>query len=237
MSLTVEDVQRWVPGAVRTVGDAARTRARVSIDTADSLPTFPDWTGPGSEEAKQALEETRKALMKDADAAMAAARAADAAATNVQIVKDNLQHVLDTAHDLGLVVDTATGTVQPRPGFNFAEDIHNAAVLTQALQQVLAQATQVDQQLAAAMDQADDWVEVPPDARPVPMPPPGASTEQVHQWWESLSPDDQQRLIREHPPELGNLNGIPAVARHGINIQVMNDDLNRVTNVAAQHGV
>ena len=237
MSLTVEDVQRWDPGAVRTVGDAARTRARVSIDTADSLPTFPDWTGPGSEEAKQALEETRKALMKDADAAMAAARAADAAATNVQIVKDNLQHVLDTAHDLGLVVDTATGTVQPRPGFNFAEDIHNAAVLTQALQQVLAQATQVDKQLAAAMDQADDWVEVPPDARPVPMPPPGASTEQVHQWWESLSPDDQQRLIREHPPELGNLNGIPAVARHGINIQVMNDDLNRVTNVAAQHGV
>ena len=237
MSLTVEDVLRWDPGAVRAVGDAARTRAQFSIDTADSLPTFPDWTGPGSEEAKQALEETRKALMKDADAAMAAARAADGAATNVQIVKDNLQYVLDTARDLGLVVNTASGTVQPGPGPVFPEDIHNAEVLTQALQQVLAQATQVDQQLATAMDQADDWVEVPPDARPVPMPPPGASAEQVQQWWESLSPADRQRLIREHAPELGNRNGIPAVARDAINIQVMNDDLNRIADTAAQHGV
>ena len=50
--------------------------------------------GPGSEEAKQAIEETRQALMKDADAALAAARSADAAAANVQIVKDNLQQVL-----------------------------------------------------------------------------------------------------------------------------------------------
>ena len=91
MTLTVEDVLRWDPGAVRTVGDAARVRARVSTDTADSLPTFPDWTGAGADEARQAIEHTRQALLKDADAALAAARAADAAATNVQIVKDNLQ--------------------------------------------------------------------------------------------------------------------------------------------------
>ena len=56
MSLTVEDVQRWDPGAVRAVGDVARTRAQTSIDTANDLPRFPDWTGRGSEEAKQALK-------------------------------------------------------------------------------------------------------------------------------------------------------------------------------------
>ena len=115
MSLTVEDVLRWDPGAVRAVGDAARTRAQASTDTADSLPKFPDWTGPGSEEAKQALEETRKALLKDADAALAAARSADAAATNVQIVKDNLKQVLDAAREFGMVVDPVAGTVRPGP--------------------------------------------------------------------------------------------------------------------------
>jgi hypothetical protein len=237
MTLSVDDILRWNPGAVRAVGDAARTRAHVSTDVASSLPTFPNWSGPGSEEAKQAIEESRKALLKDADAASAAARAADAAAANVAIVKDNLKQVLDTARELGLVVDTATGTVQPKPGFISADDIHNAAVLTQALQQVLAQATQVDQQLAAAMDQADDWVDVPPDARPVPMPPPGATAEQVHRWWESLSQADRERLIREHPPELGNLNGVPAAARDAINQAVMHDDLNRVLYAAAQQGV
>jgi hypothetical protein len=113
MSLTIEDVQRWDPGAVREVGDAARTRAQTSIETANELPRFPDWTGPGSEEAKQAIEKTRRALMRDADAALAAARSADAAAVNVQVVKDNLQQVLNMARDCGMVVDPVAGTVRP----------------------------------------------------------------------------------------------------------------------------
>ena len=46
MSLTVEDLQRWDPGAVRAVGDAARTRAATSTDTANSLPRFLVNRGP-----------------------------------------------------------------------------------------------------------------------------------------------------------------------------------------------
>ncbi len=238
MSLTVADVQRWDPGAVRAVADAARTRAQTSTDIAESLPKFPDWTGPGSEEAKQALEETRKALLKDADAALAAARSADAAAVNVQIVKNNLKQVLDAARDFGLVVDPVSGTVHPGPGsLGLPQDFENAAVVQKALQLVLAQANNVDQQLAATMDQADDVVEVPPEARPIPMPRPGATAEEVEEWWKSLSQKDRERLVAEHPAELGNLNGIPSVVRDAINIQVLNDDLNRITDTAAQHGV
>jgi hypothetical protein len=221
MSLTVEDVQRWDPGAVRAVGDAARTRAQTSIDVADSLPKFPEWTGPGSEEARQALERTRRALMRDADAALAAARSADAAAVNVQIVKDNLQHVLNMARDLGMVVDPVSGAVCLGPRtLGLANDWHNAEVLRQAIEQVLAQANTVDQQLAEAMNRADDVVDVPAEARPIPLPTPGEGTEDVEQWWKSLSQKDRERLIAEHPAELGNLNGIPAAARDAINQQV-----------------
>ena len=238
MSLTIEDVQRWDPGAVRAVGDAARTRARTSIETANDLPTFPDWTGPGSEEAKQAIDKTRRALMRDADAALAAARSADAAAVNVQVVKDNLQQVLNMARDCGMVVDPVAGTVRPAlPSTALSNDWHNAEVLQQAIEQVLAQANTVDQQLAAAMDRADDVVDVPPEARPIPLPPPGASTEDVEQWWKSLSQKDRERLVAEHPAELGNLNGIPAAARDTINQHVQTDDLNRITDTATQHGV
>ncbi|MFY9917141.1 MAG: alpha/beta hydrolase [Mycobacterium sp.] len=238
MSLTVEDVQRWNSGVVREVGDAARTRAQTSIDTANSLPTFPDWTGPGSEEAKEAIEKSRKALMRDADAAFAAARSADAAAVNVQIVKDNLQQVLNMARDCGMVVDPVSGAVSPAlPSTALPNDWRNAEVLQQAIQQVLAQANTVDQQLAAAMDRADDVVDVPPEARPTPLPPPGASTEEVEQWWKSLSQKDRERLVAEHPAELGNLNGIPAAARDTINQHVHADDLNRITDTAAQQGV
>ena len=238
MSLTIEDVARWDPGAVRAVADAARTRAQTSRDTAERLPRFPDWTGPGSEEAEQAIERSRQALMRDADAASAAARSADAAARNVQVVKDNLQQVLDTARDCGLLVDPVSGAVRPAvPGLATQNDWHNAEVVQEALKQVLAQADTVDQQLAAAMDRADDVVEVPPEARPIPLPQPGASAEEVDQWWKSLSQKDRERLIDEHPAELGNLNGIPAAARDTINQQVLTDDLNRVTDIATQHGV
>ncbi len=238
MSLTIEDVQRWDPGAVRAVGDAARTRAQTSTDTANSLPRFPEWTGPGSEEAKKAIEETRQALMKDARAALAAARSADAAAVNVQVVKDNLQQVLNMARDCGMVVDPVSGDVRPAvPGLARQNDWNNAKVLQEALKQVLAQADTVDLKLAAAMDQADDVVDVPPEARPIPLPPPGASAEEVDQWWKSLSQKDRERLIEEHPAELGNLNGIPAAARDTINQQVLTDDLNRVNDTATQHGV
>ena len=51
----------------------------------------------------------------------------------------------------------------------------------------------------------------------------------------SLSQSAPGRLIAEHPPELGNLNGIPADARDTINTAVMND-LNRVEDSASRHG-
>ena len=144
-SLTVEDVLRWDPGA-GAVGDAARTLSAVLHRHRRQSADLPDATGPGSEEARQALEETGKALERPEgclDAAMAAA-GRHGAATNVQIVKDNLQYVLDTACVSRVGRNTASWTrCSPVPDRFSPSDIHNAEVLTQALQQVLAQATQV----------------------------------------------------------------------------------------------
>ena len=56
------------------------------------------------------------------------------------------------------------------------------------------------------------------------------SPEEITTWWESLSPADQDRLLREHPEKLGNLNGIPVADRSTANIEVMNRDIARVEN-------
>jgi hypothetical protein len=58
-----------------------------------------------------------------------------------------------------------------------------------------------------------------------PEPPPGANASEVNAWWTALTEDQRNQLITEHPPELGNLNGIPASARDQINTAVLNDDL------------
>jgi Alpha/beta hydrolase len=60
-----------------------------------------------------------------------------------------------------------------------------------------------------------------------------ATAEEVNAWWKSLSRQDRDRLIAEHPPQLGNLNGIPADVRDQINTAVMHDDLNRIEDAAS----
>lgn len=64
------------------------------------------------------------------------------------------------------------------------------------------------------------------------IPPPDTSPEEVHKWWTSLTPEERQRLIAEHPKDLGNLNGVPISARSDVNIAVMNEDLHRVEDLA-----
>lgn len=68
---------------------------------------------------------------------------------------------------------------------------------------------------------------------PLPVSDPG----RVMQWWDSLSANQKQLLIDQHPYELGNLNGIPADARDSVNQAAMNDDLRRVEDVARQRGL
>ncbi|OBG36432.1 hypothetical protein A5672_19540 [Mycobacterium alsense] len=72
---------------------------------------------------------------------------------------------------------------------------------------------------------------------PLQVPPPATSAEGVNRWWKTLSPEQQGQLIADHPPALGNLNGVPVVARSRVNNAVLYDDLRRVEDAAAQSGV
>jgi hypothetical protein len=80
-------------------------------------------------------------------------------------------------------------------------------------------------------------VDAPDPPKPISLPPPGTNAEDVNRWWKSLSRQQQDQLVAQHPPELGNLNGIPVDARSQVNTAVMNDDLHRVEDLAKQNGV
>ena len=72
---------------------------------------------------------------------------------------------------------------------------------------------------------------------PIQIPPPSTKPEDVKKWWDSLSQEQREQLMAQHPPELGNLNGINAAARGLVNEAVMADDINRVEDIATQRGV
>ena len=89
----------------------------------------------------------------------------------------------------------------------------------------------------AALVQQPEVPEAPKPQEPMRLPLPGTSAEDVNGWWKSLSQEQKDRLIAEHPPDLGNLNGIPVDVRSQINEAVMDDDLHRVEDTAEHYGV
>ena len=83
---------------------------------------------------------------------------------------------------------------------------------------------------------ADEYGKAKPE-EPMKIPPPNTKPEDVKKWWDSLSQHQKDQLIAQHPPELGNLNGINATVRDTVNQAVLNDDINRVENDPDQRGL
>jgi len=75
--------------------------------------------------------------------------------------------------------------------------------------------------------------------RPEPprLPAPGTDPDGVYRWWTSLAAPDRERLLTDHPSELGDLDGIPVEARSRANTAVLNADLRRVEDIARARGV
>ena len=116
-----------------------------------------------------------------------------------------------------------------------------APAWTAIVKRLLAVFAGIDGQTAAAIAAAlgGPVPETPPGTLGDPrrLPSPGTKPEDVEKWWESLSQDEKNQVVAAHPPELGNLNGIPADVRDQVNQAVLHDDLARVDDAAQQHGV
>ena len=59
------------------------------------------------------------------------------------------------------------------------------------------------------------------------LPPKGASEKEVADWWSSLSDADKEQMIKAHPQEIGNLNGIDGTSRDKANRIYLEDATKR----------
>lgn len=135
------------------------------------------------------------------------------------------------------VADDGTATPPPLPPILRLM----APAWTAILQKLLVLFGQIDAQTAATVQAAigGPVPDTPPGTLgdPRKLPSPQTSPEDVKKWWDSLSQFERSQLIADHPPELGNLNGIPAEVRDQVNQAVLQDDLARVSEAAGQYGV
>ncbi len=155
-------------------------------------------------------------------------------------LRDALLDLVSTLERFGFAV-ADDGTVTPEQWLvgRFLDGL--ADKFTAFLQKMLQLFTDLDENTASAIDQAagPDIPNPPVDVggQQLQIPSPDTDPTDVKQWWDSLSEQQRQELIAKHPPTLGNLNGIPAEVRDPVNVAVMDDDLDRVENVAERNHV
>lgn len=242
VTLSVADIERWDPEAVREVFHAASARSGASTEAArasEQLPAFQTWGGVAADAARDAIHKTRIDLDAHAREALAVAQAAQKAAQDIEKVKVELRDLKDEAVNAGLDVDPATSTVVKGPGFKgtATELANKLAAFQTRLNGILTEANGVDAELAAAINMADGTVPIP-DAKPTPpVPPESTKPEDVKKWWDSLTPEQQQAELRDNPEFVGNLNGIPVDARNDANLRVMRTDIENIQEAANRHGV
>ncbi len=80
-----------------------------------------------------------------------------------------------------------------------------AAAYTALLKALLKAFDAVDQATAAALDNAGLPQAPPKEPAGPQIPPEGTDAEAVKRWWDALSDEDKQRVVREHPEQIGNL--------------------------------
>lgn len=233
MTLTVADILRWDPQALRDVAAAAATRAESAEQAARVLAVLPvlaQWDGLAASAARLTITVTMAELGDHALEARAVARAAGDGAEAVAAVKADLRALEDTAHAGSIDIDHDSGTVVAGAGFHGGPaDIEAVA---SRLARILDNADCVDAELMQAITRASSRDKASSEPRY----PPGLETD-VRKWWASLSGAERSALISADPQRFGSRNGIPVADRDGANRITMAADLDRMTAAATGHDV
>ncbi|WP_298176038.1 alpha/beta hydrolase [Saccharomonospora sp.] len=207
LTATAGDIKTTVGGLDGWQGEAADA-ARAHFDDVRS----------GYDTAAEYIEKIPPALRNLADAITEAQQTVDG-------VADSVSYPLSLNTETGEVHVAHGGPGDTRTDEEKQRDRDKAQELTDTVQAALEAVTEADQVATQALDQAlpsaagleleaigEGNVVYPSD-----LPGQGASPEDVKQWWDSLTPMEQESAIYTHGDILGGMDGIPAEDRDRAN--------------------
>jgi pimeloyl-ACP methyl ester carboxylesterase/uncharacterized protein YukE len=218
-------------------------RSRIATQEGGLTQLAGSWQGAA---ATAALDGGRRDLQRQrqfADKLGATQSALTSSGANLGALRTEIQNMVAQATALGgIVADDGTVTTS---GTNELMTPALTAAYTTSLQNLLGQFEAVDEKTAgdilqcfgAGDGEATD-VPPPPEEKPIEelKPPEGATDTEVNQWWDGLSKADQQRLIDQRPEWIGNLDGMPGVARDSANRNRLERLRNDPTLTAQERG-
>jgi Alpha/beta hydrolase len=215
MTLSVADIDRWNAEAVREVFHAVNARSQAAVGASRelaSLSVFPTWEGA----TRDAAVDQSAAIRQDLDAhggeALAVARAAGKAADGIDKVKAEVATMRADAAAAQLEVDSASSQVVAIPALRYtatqwARIQQRRTELQVRLNAIVARANTVDQELATAIDMADDDAPLPNVQRALSQPLP-RDPKQFNDCWNTLTPQQKDWLYSQDHT-IGNHPGMP----------------------------
>ncbi len=141
-------------------------------------------------------------------------------ADGVQVLRDDVSRA--TPDRYGVLQARADGVADSIAGYErdrlawMARLAAEERAMVAAFERVLT-LQQVEDRYGGATDPADGAL----SARP----PPGSSPEEVHRWWTGLTRRQRLAIMAAAPGAIGNLDGVPAGARHRANTVALRRDL------------
>lgn len=244
----LSQLRAWQPDLLAAAGTAVAAANRAFGDGMQAAGSHVDtamssWHGTAAEAASSRSASEQEAGRRIATAVTAQADALTNAAASIGPARLTALAIADEAIGSGFeVADDGRVSAPPFVSGNPVADMliqaqlgEQAAVLEARLKPALATVGELDAHAGAALDAATAQLGDTGEARAgslgtdaLPEPAPGATAADNKKYWDSLTAEQQRRIIEEHPDWIGNRDGIPSAVRHEANVNRFDDERARL---------
>ena len=228
------DIQQWESAPLQTYAVECENKQRKLQPVGDALAARLDsLTGSGQtvKAAKAALRKRITAIEKEVNFLISSAEIASEGAQGINEVRANADDAKQLANTWRMTID-ASGNVsidaaQVKALRKAGKNVLDVKYMVDTAQKRINTALEQAQKLVDSLSQKlasleagtfDNHVHYSATIKSRPtLPPAGASAQENASWWSSLSEEDKQWMIREHPDVIGNLEGVDYTSRNQAN--------------------
>ena len=232
--MTCADIQQWESSRLKAYAEECENNQRKLRDAGDALGARLDSLIGSSQTvnaAKAALHKQIVAIEKEVNFLISSAEIASEGAQGINEIRANVDDAKQMAHSWNMTIDSS-GNVSidaaqvkslKMVGKNILEIMHMVDIAQKRVNTALKRAQELVDSLSqklAALEAGtfDNHVHYSATIKSRPtLPPAGASAQEVASWWSSLSDDDKQWMINQHPDVIGNLEGVDYTSRNQAN--------------------
>lgn len=228
------DIQQWESAPLQAYAVDCENKQRKLQSIGDALGQRLDSLLGSSQTvkaAKAALHKQIFAIEKEVNFLISAAEIASKGAQGINEIRANADDAKQMAHSWRLTIDSSGNVsmdaavlkAQLNLGHHWIEIEAMVGRTQQRVNSALEQARSLVESLSQKLSALDAGTydnnvhySATHKIRPS-LPPAGASAQEVASWWSSLSDDDKQWMINQHPDIIGNLEGVDYTSRNQAN--------------------